>query len=101
MPQIVHMEQGHRTAFTRSDGLVAASCGKRAADRLMRRIMPPVARLEVAKAVHQSALSPTLCYGTAQIRTLTRPDLVVVVSCDERATDRLRPKGMPPMAWCR
>jgi hypothetical protein len=52
VPQLVHMEQGHRTAFTRSDGLMVAPCGRRAADRLARKIMPPVSRLKVAKAVH-------------------------------------------------
>jgi hypothetical protein len=50
VPQLAHMEQGHGAAFTRC--LVVASCGRRAADRLGRRIMRPVARLKVAKAVH-------------------------------------------------
>ena len=59
MPRLVHIEQGHRAAFTRPYGLVVASCDKRADGRLRRRIMPPVARLKVAKAVHQNALAPT------------------------------------------
>ena len=83
MPQLVHMEQGHRAAFTRPYGLVVASCDKRADGRLWRRIMPPVARLKVAKAGHQNALAP-ITFGLVPHR-FTRSHEPVVVACDKRA----------------
>jgi hypothetical protein len=52
-----------------------------------------VVRLEVAKPVHQSALVPTI-FALAPHNTLTR---LAVAPCDTRATDRLRPRIMPPV----
>ena len=82
MPRLVHIEQGHRAAFTRPYGLVVASCDKRADGRLWRRIMPPVARLKVAKAVHQSAPSRPCALVPHRF---TRSHEPVVVACDKRA----------------
>lgn len=53
-------------------------------------------RLEVAKAVHQSARAPTP-FAQAPHR-FTRSHEQVVAPCDKRATNQLRSRMMPPVA---